>query len=87
MSLQKFIQNIPLDKKEHIVLGVIYSLLMVLGGFFGSYGVYIGFAIGTALNVWKEVWNDWRNGNGTPELMDFLATELPLLITLAVYLA
>lgn len=58
MSLQKIIQKIPLDKKEHLVLGVIYSCLIPLGALFSIYGALIGFLIGTCLVLWKELWHD-----------------------------
>jgi len=84
MSLQKFIQNIPLDKKEHVVLGVIYSALIpLLGFFFGFLGGLIGFVIGTSANIYKEVVHDKIQGKGTAEFWDFVATEAPILITFA----
>ena len=86
MSLQKFIQNIPLDKKEHLVLGVIYSSLIPLGGLFGVYGALIGFAIGTYLVLWKELWYDLHKKKGKAEFLDFVYNEIPLIITLLAYL-
>tara|TARA_R100000656_G_scaffold93969_1_gene68020 strand:- start:499 stop:771 length:273 start_codon:yes stop_codon:yes gene_type:complete len=81
MGLKKIIQDLPLDKKEHIVVGVVYSVLIpILGLFFGGIGSFIGFMIGTFLNAWKEVWNDGYRGKGNPEVEDFIATEIPLII-------
>ena len=86
MSLQKFIQNIPLDKKEHLVLGVIYSTLIPLGGTFGVFGALSGFGIGLFLILWKEIWHDWRLAKGNAEFMDFVYNVIPLIITLVAYL-
>lgn len=85
MSLQKFIQNIPLDKKEHLVLGVIYSVLIPLGGFFGVFWAIVGFVIGVLLVLWKEIWNDWRLKKGNAEVMDFVYNIIPLVIVLIAY--
>ena len=82
MSLQKFIQNLPLDKKEHIIVGVVYSALIPLFVlFFGDLGGLIGFLIGTGLNLWKEIWHDKIEQKGNSEWWDFVATEMPLIIT------
>tara|TARA_R110002012_G_scaffold306291_1_gene510917 strand:- start:120 stop:389 length:270 start_codon:yes stop_codon:yes gene_type:complete len=82
MSLKGLIQNLPLDKKEHIIVGVVYSALIpLLGLFFGNIGGLVGFLIGTGLNLWKEIWNDKISKKGNAEVLDFIATELPLIIT------
>ena len=82
MSLQKFIQNLPLDKKEHIIVGVVYSALIPLFVlFFGDLGGLVGFLIGTTLNTWKEIWHDKIEQKGNAEWWDFVATETPLIIT------
>ena len=82
LKLQKWIQGLALDKKEHNVLGVIYSLpIPILGLLFGGIGALIGFMIGTALNLWKEIYNDFYKEKGNAELLDFVATEIPILIS------
>lgn len=81
MNLQKFIQNLPLDKKEHIVLGVIYSLIMFpLSFLFGNIGLIIGFSIGTFLVLYKELYIDWYKKQGNPEFLDFIYNEIPILV-------
>ena len=81
MGLKKFIQNLDLDKKEHIVVGVVYSALIpILGFLFGGIGAFIGLAIGTGFNVWKEIYNDFIRQRGNAELLDFVATQAPILI-------
>jgi len=87
MSLKDLIQNLPLDKKEHIVVGVVYSALIpILCLFFGNIGGLVGFLIGTGLNLWKEIWNDKISKRGNAEVLDFIATELPLITTYSVLL-
>lgn len=82
LKLQKWIQALALDKKEHNVLGVVYSLpIPILGLLFGGIGALIGFMIGTALNLWKEIYNDFYKEKGNAELLDFVATEIPILIS------
>ena len=87
MNLKKFIQNLGLDKKEHIVVGVVYSALIpILGLFFGGIGAFLGFLIGTFLNTWKEIYNDFYRDRGVAEYYDFIATESAILITFLAYL-
>jgi len=81
MKLKKLIQNLALDKKEHIVVGVVYSALIpILGFLFGEVGAFIGLVIGTSFNVWKEIYNDFIRQRGNAELLDFIATQAPILI-------
>ena len=86
--MKQWIQNLALDKKEHIIVGVIYSIFIPLFAyFFGGIGAFFGFMLGTSLNVWKEVYNDFYKDKGNAEWWDFLATELPILITILTYLS
>ena len=85
--MKKWIQDLDLDKKEHVIVGVIYSILIPLFGLlFGGIGAFLGFLIGTFLNVWKEIYNDHYKGRGNAEYYDFLATELPIFLTFITYL-
>jgi hypothetical protein len=85
MGLKKLIQDLPLDKKEHIIVGVVYSALIpILFLLFDSIGGSVGFLIGTGLNIYKEVWHDKIQQKGNAEWWDFVATELPLIITYSV---
>lgn len=84
--IKRFIQNLALDKKEHIIVGVIYSIMIIIGGFIlGDIGSWIGFFIGTFLNLYKEIWHDWRQGKGNAELLDFIYNEIPILLVLIAY--
>ena len=81
--MKKWIQDLDLDKKEHVIVGVIYSVLIPFFGLlFGGIGAFLGFLIGTFLNVWKEVYNDFYKGRGKAEYYDFIATELPIIINI-----
>ena len=85
--MKNWIQNLPLDKKEHVIVGVIYSVLIPLFALlFGGIGAFLGFLIGTFLNVWKEVYNDYYKGKGNAEYYDFLATQTPILLIYLTYL-
>lgn len=87
MSLKKLVQKLPKDKKEHIIVGVVYSLLIpILSFIFGFYGGLIGFLLGTYFNLYKEIKHDLIDKKGTPEFLDFLATETPILITFLTYI-
>lgn len=99
MALKEFIQKLPIDKKEHIVLGVIYSILIpifsIIGAFadlilstnkFSIIGAIFGFLVGSVLNLYKELWNDLVQNKGNAEVKDFVATEIPKTITIVSYL-
>ena len=51
--IKRFIDNIAIDKKDHVLLGIIIGFPLVL--FFG----FIGGLIGVFLVGAKEVVNDW----------------------------
>lgn len=74
MNLQKFIQKIPLDKKDHIILGIIigFPLVMLFG--------WVGGLVGIALVGAKEVAHDWLQKKGNPEWLDFWASAVPIIM-------
>ena len=85
--MKNWIHNLPLDKKEHIIVGVIYSALIPLLAFlFGDIGALFGFLLGTFFNVWKEIYNDFYKGKGNAEYLDFIATEIPITITILTFI-
>lgn len=85
--MKKWIQNLPLDKKEHVIVGVIYSAFIPLFAFlFGGIGAFFGFMLGTFFNVWKEIYNDFYKGKGNAEYYDFIATETPIIITILTFI-
>mgnify|MGYP005999262019 CR=1 FL=1 len=70
MSLQTSIQKLQLDN-------ALKGLDNPLGFIIGS---SLGFLIGTFLAAYKEIWIDLIKKQGTPELKDFLATFIPVLL-------
>ena len=90
--IKKFIDSIAYDKKDHVILGLIYgfffiTILSLIGSIFGRkwkiIGATIGFIISTLLVAAKEIINDWLQGKGKPEFNDFVASEIPII---AIYL-
>tara|TARA_R110002049_G_scaffold309180_1_gene518121 strand:- start:12666 stop:12932 length:267 start_codon:yes stop_codon:yes gene_type:complete len=86
MSLKDWINSIGLDKKDHLILGVIYSCFIPLGGLFGFYGALTGFVIGVYLVLWKEIYNDLYKKKGTAEVLDFVFNVAPIVIVFLTYL-
>ena len=65
MNLQKFIQNIPLDKLQHLAVGVFYSVFIPIFYLaFGFTGALIAFCLGTILNLYKEIYHDYYKKKG-----------------------
>ncbi len=72
--IKKLIDSIAIDKKDHVLLGIIIGFPLVL--LFGN----IGGLIALALVGLKEVWHDWRLGKGKPEWLDFIASAIPVIM-------
>ena len=72
MTLQEFIQNIPLDKKEHFLLGALigFPLVLLLGN--------IGGLIALVLFALKEIVHDKIQSKGKAEFLDFLYSAIPV---------
>lgn len=78
-ELKDFIENeLPRDKKHHLILGDIINEPLALIGFvidliFGLplivFNTFLLLAIG--FHLWKEVIYDWIQGKGNPEFWDF----------------
>ena len=72
--IKRFIDNIAIDKKDHVLLGIIIGFPLVL--LFGFIGGLIGiFLVGS-----KEVVNDWIFKKGNPEWLDFIASAVPIIL-------
>ena len=72
--IKRFIDNIAIDKKDHVLLGIIIGFPLVL--FFG----FIGGLIGIFLVGAKEVIHDWSFKKGNPEWLDFIASAVPIIM-------
>lgn len=72
MSLAKFISNIPIDKKGHLILGLIINpiIFMLFIIFFNS--PFLGFLFCLGIHAFIEVYQ-LVTKLGTFELLDFLA--------------
>lgn len=87
-KFKKYLNNLGNDKKDHLIVGVLLSsLIPICGAIFGLYGAIISFALGTWLALYKELYNDYYKKKGNPEVLDFVYTWIPLLITFIAYLA
>jgi hypothetical protein len=93
-DLQKFIQSIPIDKKDHVILGEIVGFTLTMStmlffAFVGSFfnitllmaviGANLGGAWAIGFFAWKEMYIDKYKKLGTPEWWDFIASSLPVL--------
>jgi hypothetical protein len=84
MSLQSFIQNIPSDKKDHLILGTVVSFpLILLGYFLGNFifsplevANYFGF-FSILLYGLKEIIHDGIQKKGKVEFLDFFYNSIP----------
>ena len=72
--IKKFINIIEIDKKDHVLLGIILGFPLVL--LFGFYGGLVAIALVGA----KEVVHDWLFKKGNPEWWDFIASAIPILM-------
>lgn len=72
--VKRFIDSLAIDKKDHIILGIVigFPLVMLLG----VYGGLIGITLVGA----KEVVHDWLFKKGNPEWLDFIASAVPILM-------
>lgn len=72
--LKRLINSIAIDKKDHVLLGVLIGFPLVL--FLGNIGGIIALALVGA----KEVVNDLWFGKGNPEWWDFIASAIPIVM-------
>lgn len=90
--IKRLIDNIAKDKKDHILLGMIIGYpLMILGSLFDvAFSVDFMFVTGGIAAIilvgLKELIHDWRQGNGTPEFMDFAYSAAPILFPLIMHI-
>jgi hypothetical protein len=72
--IKKLIDSIAIDKKDHVLLGIIIGFPLVL--FFGNIGGLIALALVGA----KELIHDKLFKNGNPEWLDFIASAIPIVM-------
>ena len=89
--IKKIINNIPKDKKDHVLLGMFVGYpLMILGYLIDilaglNFVIILGGILGIALVGLKEIAYDWIMGLGNPEWWDFIASAIPIVFPMVIY--
>ena len=89
--IKKIINNIPRDKKDHVLLGMFVGypfmilgyLIDILAGL--NFVIILGGVLGIVLVGLKEIVYDWLMGLGTPEWWDFIASAIPIIFPIVTY--
>ena len=89
--IKEIIDSIADDKKDHVLLGMFIGyplqliglILDIILGY--SIFFYIGSLIGITLVGAKEVIYDWYLGKGNPEWWDFIASAIPIVFGILIY--
>ena len=76
--LKKLINSIAIDKKDHVLLGLIIGFPLVL--LFGNIGGLIALILVAA----KELIYDKLFKKGNPEWLDFIASAIPIIMLMIV---
>ncbi len=90
--IKRIINNIALDKKNHVLLGMFVGYPLMILGFVIDHIYNVDFMLvygaiaGIVIVALKEIVYDWYLGKGNPELADFLYSALPILFSLVTYL-
>ena len=90
--IKKIINNIPKDKKDHVLLGMFIGYpLMILGYIIDilaglNFAIILGGVLGVVLVGLKEIVYDWLMDLGTPEWWDFIASAIPIVFPMITYL-
>lgn len=90
--IKKFIDSIPKDKKDHVLLGLIIGFPLMVTGFIIDlitggivFTLFLSF-LATLFVGWKEIYHDWFLKKGNPEWLDFLASYIPIFMMKIVFL-
>ncbi len=89
--IKRIINNIALDKKDHVLLGMSVGYPLMILGFVIDQIYNVDFMLvsgaiaGVVIVALKEIVYDWYLGKGNPELADFLYSALPILFSLIMY--
>jgi hypothetical protein len=91
LYIKKVIGLIPQDKKDHVLLGMFIGYPLQLIGYLmditigTDYLFILGSIIGITLVGLKEIIHDGWMGKGNVELLDFIASAIPIAATLITY--
>ena len=86
--IKRIIDNIALDKKDHVLLGMFIGYPLMILGFVIDQILNVDFMlvsggiIAIILVGLKELIHDWYQDKGNPELADFLYSAVPILFPL-----
>ena len=89
---QKIINSIADDKKDHVLLGMVWGYPLQLIGAILDIVLHVSIffiifsGIGLLLVAGKEIIHDWYRGKGKPEKWDFIASAIPILFSVIVYM-
>ena len=89
--IKKIINNIPKDKKDHVLLGMFVGYpFMILGYLIDilaslNFVIILGGILGIVLVGLKEIAYDWIMGLGNPEWWDFIASAIPIVFPIVIY--
>lgn len=89
--IKKIINNIPKDKKDHVLLGMFIGYPLMLLGYlidvyFNINFMFISGALFSILLVGlKEILHDGILGKGNVEIWDFIASAIPIAFPLITY--
>ena len=90
--IKRIINNIALDKKNHVLLGMFVGYPLMILGFVIDQIYNVDFMLvsgaiaGIVIVALKEIIHDWYLGKGYAELADFLYSALPILFSLLTYI-
>ncbi len=76
--LKRLINSIAIDKKDHVLLGLIIGFPLIL--LFGNLGGFIALALVGA----KELIHDKLFKKGNPEWLDFIASAIPIIMLMII---
>lgn len=77
--IKKIINKIPKDKKDHVLLGVIVGFPLILSL------NYLGGLIAIGFVGFIEIWQGITK-KGKPELWDFIASVIPIILFIIIKL-
>lgn len=90
--IKKIINNIAKDKKDHVLLGMFIGYPLMILGYIIDIAANINFmfiaggVLGIILVGLKEIVYDWLMDLGTPEWWDFIASAIPIVFPMVIYL-
>jgi hypothetical protein len=91
-TIKEIINDIPDDKKDHVLFGMIIGYPLILLGLIldAAFGIHFFFLaggfLGLAIVGGKEIILDYWQGKGNPEWWDFIASAIPIIAVMFGYI-